>query len=48
MQAGLPKPNFTRFIIINVVNTNYNAISKMYGGDPNIPLEGKEHKCLYH
>ncbi len=48
MLAGLPKPNFIGFIIINVVNMNYNAINKMYGGDPNSPLEGKEHKCLYH
>jgi hypothetical protein len=32
--------HFIGFTITNVVNTNYNAISKMYGVDPNAPLEG--------
>jgi hypothetical protein len=48
MQVGFPKPNFIGFIITNVPNMNYNAISKMYGDDANAPLEGKEHKCLHH
>jgi hypothetical protein len=25
----------------NVVSVNYNAICNFYGGDPNVPLEGK-------
>jgi hypothetical protein len=33
--------------MVDVVNTNYNEIHKVYGGDPNIPLEGKECTYLY-
>ncbi len=31
--------------MVDVTSANYNEICKLYGGDPNIPLEGKE--CTY-
>lgn len=47
MQVGLPKPNFHGFMA-NATSANYNATHKVYGGDPNVPLEGKEHTCFYN
>ncbi len=34
--------------MIVVASPNYNAIHKMYGGDPNVPLKAKERTCFYH
>jgi hypothetical protein len=34
--------------MVDVVNVNYNAICKMYNGDPNVPFEGKECTLFYH
>jgi hypothetical protein len=31
----------------NAASVNYNAIHKVYSGDTNVPLEGKEHTHLY-
>jgi hypothetical protein len=45
--SGLPKTNFHGFMA-NVTIMNYNVICKVYGGDPNVPLEGKKHTCFYH
>jgi hypothetical protein len=47
MQVWLPKPNFCGFMA-SVVSVNYNAIHNFYGGDPNVPLEGKECTSLYN
>jgi hypothetical protein len=41
MQVGLPKPKFIGFIITNVANMNYNAISKMYGDDQMLPWRAR-------
>jgi hypothetical protein len=35
MWDGLPKPNFHGFMA-DLTGTNYNAICKVYGGDPNV------------
>jgi hypothetical protein len=32
--------------MVVVASANFNAIHKMYGGDPNVPLKGKDHTCL--
>ncbi len=34
--------------MVAAASANYNAIHKMYGGDPNVPLKGKERTCFYH
>jgi hypothetical protein len=34
--------------MVDVINVNYNVICNVYGGDPNVPLEGKECTCIYH
>jgi hypothetical protein len=47
MRVGLPKPSFHGFMV-NATSVNYNAIHKVYGGDTNVPLEGKERTYLYH
>jgi hypothetical protein len=36
----LPKFDFHGFMV-DVISVNYNAICNVYGGDPNVPLEGK-------
>jgi hypothetical protein len=43
----MPKLNFHGFMA-DVARVNYNATCKVYNGDPNVPLEGKECTCLYH
>jgi hypothetical protein len=47
MWVGLPKPYFHGIMVV-AASANYNAIHKMYGGDPNVPLKGKERTCFYH
>ncbi len=42
MCTSLLKPNFHGFMV-DVASANYNGIRKVYSGDPNIPLEGKEY-----
>jgi hypothetical protein len=34
--------------MVVVASANYIAIHKIYGGDPNVPLKGKERTCFYH
>jgi hypothetical protein len=34
--------------MVNATSVNYNAIHKVYGGDTNVPLEGKERTYFYH
>jgi hypothetical protein len=47
MHVGLFKPNFHGFMV-DAMSANYNVIHKVYGGDPNVLLEGKECTCFYH
>jgi hypothetical protein len=47
MWDGLPKPNFHVFMVA-FASVNYIAICKLYGGDPNVPLENKECTSFYH
>jgi hypothetical protein len=34
--------------MVATASANYNTIHKVYGGDPNVPLKGKECICFYH
>ena len=48
LENGVPNVNFKRFMA-NSAQTNWIAVRKIYeDGDPSIPLEGREHTCIFH
>ena len=45
---GIPSPQFQGFIVDNA-QTNWNAVWIVYGGgDPKVPMAGRERTCYFH